>query len=65
MGIFWMFVCGFQGDRWAWKNGHYESIADYKNKELVWDILGILATLYIGMKLIGYFMPSAGTFVLY
>ena len=29
-GLFWMFVCGFKGNAWAWENGSYDSVEDFE-----------------------------------
>ena len=59
-----MIVCGIKGNEWAWKNGHYASIDEFEEKELVWDILGIVVTICIVINILNEFIPSSTTFVL-
>ena len=64
-GLFWMFVCGFKGNAWAWENGSYDSVEDFENKEFGWSMAGVVMTILIIVNLIGIFFPSKSTVILY
>ena len=59
-----MIVCGLKGNEWAWQNGHYASVDAFEEKEFVWDILGIIAAIWIGLNILNAFIPSSTTVVL-
>lgn len=39
--IIWMFVCGFKGNEWAWKDGNYTSVEEFKLIQKTWSRAGI------------------------
>lgn len=36
----WMFVCGFKGNEWAWKNKKWHSLEAFNNTQKKWAIVG-------------------------
>lgn len=41
LNIVWVFVCGFQGNRWAYKNGNYASVDELKMVQDTWNRAGL------------------------
>ncbi len=35
-------VLGYKGNEWAWQSQHYDSIAEFKERERKWTIAGII-----------------------
>jgi len=54
-GLFWMFVCGFCGNTWAWERGTYNSVEEFENKEFGWAIAGVVATILITLNILNIF----------
>ncbi|MDR1272088.1 MAG: hypothetical protein LBK04_03745 [Clostridiales Family XIII bacterium] len=53
-GFFWMFVCGFKGNEWAWKNGEFANLEQFDASRRTWNRAGFVA-----------FLVSIGLVVLY
>ena len=45
LGIIMMFVLGFKGSRWAWRNGRWDSIEHFKRVQRRWAIWGVVVWL--------------------
>ncbi|WP_233278830.1 hypothetical protein [Floricoccus penangensis] len=41
--IIWKIVMGLKGNEWAWKNGSYKSLEEYKKVQDSWKVPGIVA----------------------
>jgi hypothetical protein len=41
-GIIWVFVLGFKGGEWAWKNRHWDSVEHFKSTQRKWAIAGLI-----------------------
>lgn len=50
-GFIWMFVCGANGNEWAWKNKKWSSVEEFQKVQKMWaivaNILAILAFIVI------------------
>ena len=46
VGLVMIFVLGFKGSEWAWRNQKWKSIAAFKREQRIWGIVGGL--LYVG-----------------
>ncbi|MDV5227911.1 ribonuclease G [Providencia rettgeri] len=40
--LIWMFVCGFKGNEWAWKNGDYDSEKTFMKVQETWNRAGLI-----------------------
>jgi len=40
--LFWMFVCGFKGNEWAWQKGDYKDIDTFKAVQATWNRAGLV-----------------------
>ena len=40
--LVWIFVCGFKGNEWAWKNGDYESAETFMKVQETWNRAGLI-----------------------
>lgn len=45
--LIWMFVCGFKGNEWAWKDGKYTSVEEFKLTQKTWNRAGIAQSILI------------------
>jgi len=52
--LVWMFICGIKGNRWAWENGDYESIEEFKKVQQSWKVPGIIYTILKGLMFLFY-----------
>lgn len=41
--IFWIFVCGFKGNEWAWKNGDYQDTKTFLAVQETWKRSGLVS----------------------
>lgn len=39
--IFWVFVCGFKGNEWAWQKGDYKDVETFKAIQATWNRAGL------------------------
>jgi hypothetical protein len=44
-GIYYIFVLGSNGSKWAWQNKHWNSIEEFKKIQSRWTIVGIVLIL--------------------
>ena len=42
VNLIWMFVCGFKGNEWAWKNGDYDSTETFMKVQETWNRAGLI-----------------------
>ncbi|GMA69617.1 hypothetical protein GCM10025879_08630 [Leuconostoc litchii] len=49
--IFWMFVCGFKGNEWAWQKGEYKDVETFKAVQATWNRAGLVQFI-IGIALL-------------
>lgn len=54
--IAWMFVCGFKGNEWAYKNGDYTSVEEFNKVQKTWKVPGIVATVIRAVSVLLYTM---------
>lgn len=40
--LIWMFVCGFKGNEWAWKDGDHNNIETFKAVQATWNRAGLV-----------------------
>lgn len=40
--IFWVFVCGFKGNEWAWEKGDYNDVETFKAVQETWNRAGFV-----------------------
>ncbi|MFT9389087.1 MAG: ribonuclease G [Leuconostoc sp.] len=40
--LFWIFVCGFKGNEWAWQKGDYQDVATFKAVQATWNRAGLV-----------------------
>lgn len=40
--LVWIFVCGAKGNEWAWQNGEYTSIEEFKAVQATWKRAGLV-----------------------
>lgn len=52
--LIWMFVCGFKGNEWAWRNGNYDSVETFMKVQETWNRAGLI-----------YFIVSIVFFVIF
>lgn len=52
----WMFVCGFKGNEWAWKNGQYQNVEEFKKVQDSWKLPGIISFIISTIGIILYFI---------
>lgn len=56
--LIWMFVCGFKGNEWAWRNGAYQDVETFNAVQRTWNRAGLVAAIIIGLVLILYMLSS-------
>ncbi|WP_081308299.1 ribonuclease G [Enterococcus mundtii] len=39
--LVWVFICGFKGNEWAWRDGNYTDIETFKQVQKTWSRAGI------------------------
>lgn len=42
VNIFWIFICGFKGNEWAWKSGKFTSLEDFLATQETWSRAGFI-----------------------
>ncbi len=40
--LFWIFVCGYKGNEWAWKNGNYKDVETFMAVQETWNRAGLM-----------------------
>lgn len=55
--IFWIFVCGFKGNEWAWKNGDYEDTKTFLAVQGTWIRSGFICFI-VSVVIIGFALIS-------
>lgn len=51
--IFWMFVCGFKGNEWAWRNGNYRDLQQFKAVQATWNRAGLIYFIITIIMIVG------------
>jgi Cytochrome oxidase complex assembly protein 1 len=51
VGVIMIFVLGAKGNRWAWRNGRWDSVAHFKRVQRAWAIAGFAVV--FGMVILG------------
>ena len=51
--IVWVFVCGAKGNEWAWKNGEYSSVDEFKKVQDTWNRAGLASFV---LMIVGIFL---------
>lgn len=46
-GFIWVFVCGFKGSEWAWRNKRWDSVAHFKAAQRQWAKWGVILWLTV------------------
>ncbi|GEP18986.1 hypothetical protein [Pediococcus argentinicus] len=44
--IIWVFIVGAYGNSWAWQNGNFDTVADFKLANKVWERAGIIKFIF-------------------
>lgn len=44
--IFWIFVCGFKGNRWLWDTNKYQDVESFKAAQESWDRAGFILFIF-------------------
>lgn len=39
--LVWVFICGFKGNEWAWRDGNYTDVETFKQVQKTWSRAGI------------------------
>ncbi len=42
LNLVWIFVCGFKGNEWAWKNGQYTDVETFLAVQDTWSRAGLV-----------------------
>lgn len=51
--VIWMFVCGFKGNEWAWKNKNWVSVEEFQRVQKKWATIGnIIVAIIIVLTII-------------
>lgn len=53
--IVWMFILGAKGNKWAWQNNQWESVAHFKRTQRKWAIAGVaifLLSMWYGLIIV-------------
>lgn len=58
--IIWIFVCGAKGNEWAWKNGNYSSVDEFKKVQATWNRAGFASFILSIVVVVFYFVLIAG-----
>lgn len=45
--LVWIFVCGAKGNEWAWQNGEYTSVEEFKAVQATWKRAGLIQAILI------------------
>lgn len=46
INIFWFIFLGIYGNRWAWQNNKWKSVAEFKRQQKKWNIFGIICFIF-------------------
>lgn len=50
-GIYYCFILGLNGNKWAWQNKHWNSIEEFKKMQFRWTIVGIVLALLVIIRI--------------
>ncbi len=56
VGVVMMFVLGAKGSRWAWRNGHWDSVEHFKRVQRRWAIWGAVVWIASLVLVVGIFV---------
>ncbi|EKT53060.1 hypothetical protein [Providencia sneebia] len=59
--VVWMFVCGFKGNEWAWKNGDYDSPETFMKVQETWNRAGLVYFIIMIISAFLFFLLFSST----
>ncbi len=56
--LFTPIILGLKGNKWAWKNKHWNSVEEFRSSQKTWAIVGLLLNFFLVPVYIGLFSVS-------